>query len=170
MERLTYYIEPGTAATQTPVQLHAEVFEQITQTGPMLTETKFITGEIVARLAAYEDTGLEPGEIMAQVAKLRQIEEEKAQAARVAAMVDLATHAIGMSNKKTYKRHGQTWYKPYRNFYCAGTQGDPVWDEMVKQGYAEASKGLSSVYYFMTRAGLDWLGEQTGINIHDEER
>lgn len=102
--------------------------------------------------------------------RLENIEEEKARAARVAAMVDLATHAIGMNNKKPYKRHGQTWYKPYRNYYCAGSQGDPVWDEMVKQGYAEASKGLSSVYYFMTRAGLDWLGEQTGINIHDEER
>jgi predicted transcriptional regulator len=40
---------------------------------------------------------------------------------------------------------------------------------MVKQGYAKASKGLGSVYYFMTREGLDWLGEQTSVNIHDVE-
>lgn len=125
--------------------------------------------EANTRLAAYEDTGLSPAEITAMAGKLRQIDEEKAREARVAAMVELATHAIGMNNKRTYKRHGRTWYKPYRNVYCAGSQGDPVWDEMVKEGYAKASQGLQSVYYFMTRAGLDWLGQQTGVNIHDEE-
>lgn len=123
-----------------------------------------------ARLADYEDTGLTPEEITAMTGNLRQINEDKErEARRVAAMVDKATHAIGLNNKKAYYRHGRYWYKPYRNYYCAGPAGDLVWERMVQQGYAEASRRLDSTYYHMTPAGLNWLGQQTNIKIHDPE-
>lgn len=122
---------------------------------------------LVDRLYEYEETGLTPEEITAMAGNLRQINEAKEREARVADMVDLASHAIGLDNKKAYYRHGKYWYKPYRNYYCSGSAGDPAWEEMVEQGYAKASRGLGSTYYHMTRAGLDWLGQQTNIKIHD---
>lgn len=123
-----------------------------------------------ARLADYEDTGLTPEEITAMAGNLRQINEAKEREARIVAdMVDLAAHAIGLDDKKAYYRHGKYWYKPYRNHYCSGPAGNPVWEKMVEQGYAEASRRLDSTYYHMTRAGLDWLGQQTNIKIHDPE-
>ena len=121
------------------------------------------------KLKDFESTGLTPLEIKEKLGLLQQIEKKKAQEAKVAEMVDLAAHAIGLDNKKAYYRHGKYWYKPYRNHYCSGSGGDPVWEEMVEQGYATASRGMSSTFYHMTRAGLDWLGQQTKIKIHDPE-
>ena len=42
---------------------------------------------------------------------------------------------------------------------------------MVNAGYAEAGRKdrYGGRLYWMTRAGLDWLGEKLGIVIHDEE-
>lgn len=158
MDRLTQWLSNGTCRVAALAAEHEEKHN-----------TNELIDLLLDKLATYEDTGLSPQEITTRMADLHQIEQEKERAARVADMVDLASRAIGMNNKKKYKRHGKTWYRPYRNYYCAGRQGDPVWEEMVAKGYAQKSKGLSSVYYFMTRAGLDWLGEQTGVNIHDVE-
>lgn len=124
---------------------------------------------VADRLSAYEATGLIPEEIIAQANNLRQIEEKKAQEELMVKMVDMAAHTIGLNNKKAYFRHGKYWYKPYRNHYCSGSQGDPVWEEMVQQGYAGANRGLGSTFYYLTRKGLDWLGERTNIKIHDPE-
>lgn len=121
--------------------------------------------QLQQRVDAYEATGLTP----AQANNLRQIEEKKAQENMLEKMTDLAAHAIGLNNKKAYFRHGKYWYKPYRNHYCSGADGDPVWEEMMQQGYAEASRGLGSVFYHLTRKGLDWLGQRTNTTIHDPE-
>lgn len=62
---------------------------------------------------------------------------------------DLASHCIGLGRRKPYRRHGRTFYRPYRNrFACA--QQDDDWECMVS-------------------AGLDWLGGQLGMTIYDEE-
>lgn len=121
------------------------------------------------RLAAYEDTGLTPEEI-AEMAKERQhmIDQELLET-QLIKMVDRAAHAIGLPYKKAYMRHGKYWYKPYRNYYCTSLRADPVWEEMVRQGYAEAVKDNSITNYHLTRKGLDWLGGHTGIKIHDPE-
>ena len=41
---------------------------------------------------------------------------------------------------------------------------------MVNQGYAEAGEKdrYGGRMYWLTRKGLDWLGEKLGICIHDE--
>ena len=43
---------------------------------------------------------------------------------------------------------------------------------MKDAGYADCDKEKNQhggYTYWLTRVGLDWLGEQLGIHIHDEE-
>lgn len=85
--------------------------------------------------------------------------------------VKLAKHAIGLDRKWPYKRHGRLFYKPYRNYYGASVKDCETWDIMVANGYAEAGRKdrYGGRMYWLTRRGLDWLGEKLGIQIHDEE-
>lgn len=86
--------------------------------------------------------------------------------------VQLAAHAIGLDHKKPYKRHGKVFYRPYRNRFATHDKAPDfkTWELMEENGYAEAYYGTSGVrYYFLTRNGLDWLGNIIGIVIHDEE-
>lgn len=85
--------------------------------------------------------------------------------------VEVAKHAIGMGHRKPYTRHGKRWYRPYRNYF-ATTIGSPdfeLWDTMESAGYAGCKRTGTRAMFWMTRAGLDWLGEQLDIYIHDEE-
>lgn len=45
------------------------------------------------------------------------------------------------------------------------------WDLIVAAGYAKAGRKdrYGGRMYWLTREGLDWLGERLGITIHDEE-
>lgn len=84
--------------------------------------------------------------------------------------IDIAKHCIGLDRKKPYIRHGKKFYRPYRNYYTTGkNQGG--WEEMVSAGYAD--RGEKNQYggytYWLTRAGLDWLGEKLGVKIYDED-
>lgn len=85
--------------------------------------------------------------------------------------INFASHAIGLDNKKPYKRHGKLFYRPYRNYYDASMGDCKVWDSLVEKGYAKAGKKdrYGGRMYWLTRKGLDWLGEQLRIVIHDEE-
>lgn len=76
-------------------------------------------------------------------------------------------HCVGLGRKKPYKRHGKLFYRPYRNYFATGAQ-DELWEAIRKEGYATARKEQSHVFYFLTREGLDWLGKQIGVYIHDE--
>ena len=85
--------------------------------------------------------------------------------------IELAKHAIGLDRKKTYKRHGKYFYKPYRNYFAASQSLCSIWDGLVAKGYAKAGKkerGGGRIYW-LTREGLDWLGKELNITIHDEE-
>lgn len=57
------------------------------------------------------------------------------------------------------------------NYYDASLKDCEVWKVMVSQGYAKEWKKDRSGgrMYWLTRKGLDWLGEKLGIYIHDEE-
>lgn len=80
-----------------------------------------------------------------------------------------ARHCIGMDHRKTYKRHGRVFYRPYRNYYAVMTR-DSDWEELVDLGYAEREiTPYENVIYHMTRKGLDWLGKMLSVTIHDEE-
>lgn len=85
--------------------------------------------------------------------------------------IDLASHAIGLDHKKPYKRHGKLFYRPYRNYYDASPKDCEAWDLMVDAGVAKAGKKdrYGGRMYWLTREGLDWLGEKLGITIYDEE-
>lgn len=84
-----------------------------------------------------------------------------------------AAHAIGLDYKRPYMRHGKAFYRPYRNrFSTHDTAPDfKVWQGLCENGYAKkCPSGPRGGYTFwLTRAGLDWLGETLGITIHDEE-
>ena len=90
--------------------------------------------------------------------------------------VQLAAHAIGLDHKRPYMRHGKTFYRPYRNRYCApvGEQyhAYKVWKGLCENGYAACNEHNQGSNHFatfwLTRAGLDWLGETLGITIYDE--
>lgn len=88
--------------------------------------------------------------------------------------ISAATHAIGMTGNRPryrpYTRHGKKFYTPWRNRYVTSLD-DETWQWLMKQGYADygyANKALNMGCFWLTRKGLDWLGEQTGITIHDE--
>lgn len=90
--------------------------------------------------------------------------------------VRTAAHAIGLDHKRPYIRHGKAFYRPYRNRFSTHDKSHDykVWQGLCEHGYAESSPGRTSgnhnhVNFWLTRAGLDWLGETLGITIHDEE-
>lgn len=84
--------------------------------------------------------------------------------------IEKAKHCIGFGRRKPYNRHGKMFYHPYRNYYTTGGP-DEDWDVMVLAGYAE--RGEKNSYggytFWLTREGLDWLGEELGMYIYDEE-
>lgn len=82
-------------------------------------------------------------------------------------------HCIGMIDSgsqrhKPYKRHGRTFFKPWRNYFTCAKRSTG-WEKLVEYGYAERGRETEgSVPYYMTRKGLDWLGKQLGMTIYDE--
>lgn len=84
--------------------------------------------------------------------------------------IELAKHCIGLDRKKPYIRGKKKFYRPYRNFYATGAVYE-AWETLALAGYADRDKEKNQhggYTYWMTRAGLDWLGEQLGIYIFDE--
>lgn len=78
--------------------------------------------------------------------------------------INKCMHAVGISNRVPYKRHGKLFLKSYRNHYDAGERDVPVWEELVRLGYAYKNK-----LYHLTPAGFDWLQKEIGITIKREE-
>ncbi|MEG1844661.1 MAG: hypothetical protein RR296_10485 [Clostridia bacterium] len=76
-----------------------------------------------------------------------------------------AAHAIGLDYKAPYSRHGKMFYKPYRNYFGAPECGSRIWEEIEDKG--RALRDRDGIYH-LTRDGLDWLGKELGITIHDE--
>ena len=89
--------------------------------------------------------------------------------------IQKAKHAIGLDHKRPYVRKGKRYYRPYRNYY-ASFPGDEVWEILCNAGYAEHGKvrdlrnGTKGCTFWLTRAGLDWLGKELNIHIFDESR
>ena len=87
--------------------------------------------------------------------------------------IQLAAHTIGLDNKRPYQRHGKFFYRPYRNYFS--THGKDIylslWQSLCDKGYAKCRNGYNpgNIVFWITRAGLDWLGDELGITIYDEE-
>lgn len=74
---------------------------------------------------------------------------------------ELMKHALGLDDKRPYRRHGKLFYKAYRWQYDA-TQDEKeqaAWEDLMSKGYAT---GGGCVYY-VTRRGIDVLAEVLGI-------
>ena len=76
-------------------------------------------------------------------------------------------HTIGLNasdvGRRLYTRHGKKYYKPYRNYF---TGNDRELDAMVAEGYMDCDNDTKMRTYWLTRAGLDWLGDQIGIIVN----
>lgn len=93
-------------------------------------------------------------------------------------MRQIVLHTIGLndsgsSRHRPYTRHGRKFYRPWRNYFSTYLEDAP-WDDLYMAGYADHGSVHPSQYgkettYWLTRKGLDWLGEQLGITIYDEE-
>lgn len=100
--------------------------------------------------------------------------EENGRTITYCTMRQKALHTIGLNashvGRRLYKRHGKQYYKPFRNYFCGQ---DKDLDQLVDAGYMDYMEderdGKKDRTYWFNRKGLDWLGEQTGIIIHDEE-
>ena len=94
-------------------------------------------------------------------------------------------HCIGLNDScshrhKPYIRHGRKFYKPWRNYFSSN-RNDKTWEPLVAEGlagkrdyttrvrYNGEDHAVDGTTYWLTRKGLDWLGNQLGITIQDEE-
>lgn len=83
-------------------------------------------------------------------------------------------HTIGLNSghvgRRLYTRHGKKYYKPFRNYFYGN---DADLDGLVDAGYMECreeiSHGKKIKTYWLTRIGLDWVEEQIGVHIYDED-
>lgn len=91
-----------------------------------------------------------------EIGVLKMSNEEKA--------ISMCRHAIGMSNRKPYKRHGKLFFKSYRNHYDAGIKDIPIWEQLVEMGYAYKNR-----LYHLTDDGVEWLSKEIGIIIKMED-
>ena len=84
--------------------------------------------------------------------------------------IALMEHCIRLDCKKPYTRHGKKFYRPYRNRYATYVH-DVDWNGLFGKGMAKHTDvgDLGQTIFFLTRKGLDTLGEAIGIHIYDEE-
>ena len=80
--------------------------------------------------------------------------------------IDLCKHTIGLDHSKPYHRHGKAFYKPYRNYFAASSDGERLLDRLSGL-VAERRETERSVIYRLTPDGLKWLGRQLNITIKE---
>ena len=81
--------------------------------------------------------------------------------------IEHCKHMLGMDNRKTYKRHGREYYRPYRNYWCGE---EPALEWFSKMGLAEKEQEEGKLpYYYLTRQGMDWLERRISVVIREEE-
>lgn len=89
----------------------------------------------------------------------------------LATLTELCKHMVGLDRHKPYHRHGKAYYKPYRNYFCEGLCGNELFDKLTGSlGLMIKRCSENCTYYYLTRAGLDWLGRRLKIKIGDERR
>lgn len=81
------------------------------------------------------------------------------------------SHCIGLDHKNPYKRHGRKFYKPYRNYYTTCVW-NYIWSTLLWKGFAKHGKvgRIQDTVFWLTREGLDALGDAIGVHIYDEEK
>lgn len=82
--------------------------------------------------------------------------------------IELCKHTIGLDYSKPYHRHGKVFYKPYRNYFAASSNGEKLLDRLSGL-VVERRETERSVIYRLTPDGLKWLGRQLNITIKEYE-
>lgn len=82
--------------------------------------------------------------------------------------IELCKHTIGLDHSKPYHRHGKVFYKPYRNYFAASSNGEKLLDRLSGL-VVERRETERSVIYRLTPDGLKWLGRQLNITIKEYE-
>lgn len=82
----------------------------------------------------------------------------------LAIAIEICKHMVGLDYKSPYHRHGKAFYKPYRNYYEAPKDGNPILDKLPFDIITKRVGGVS-VWYELTKQGLAWLGRQVKITI-----
>lgn len=84
--------------------------------------------------------------------------------------IDSMKHCVGLDYKNPYIRHGKKFYRPYRNRYATYVD-DVTWNRLFGKGMAKHIDvgDMGQTIFFLTRKGLDALGEEIGVHIYDEE-
>lgn len=78
--------------------------------------------------------------------------------------IKLMKHAIGFTSKKI--KRGK--YVAWRNYFCSyGESRD--WEQLVELGFAEKNQREKAIYYFVTKKGMDYIGEIMGAKIIESE-
>ena len=78
-------------------------------------------------------------------------------------VIEICKHMVGLDYKRPYHRHGQAFYRAYRNYYTDVPSGNRLLDKLPDDLLlVERSMGTE---YHLTRVGLDWLGRQLHITI-----
>ena len=83
--------------------------------------------------------------------------------------IDICKHMVGLDYSKPYHRHGKAFYKPYRNYYEATQDGDPILDKLPFDIITKRVCGVSA-WYELTNDGIKWLGRQLKITIREEKQ
>lgn len=87
----------------------------------------------------------------------------------LARAIEICKHMVGFDYKSPYHRHGNAFYKPYRNYYEAPKDGNQVLDKLPSFIVIRTESELS-VWYKLTNNGLAWLGRQLKITIWEEKQ
>lgn len=84
----------------------------------------------------------------------------------LARAIELCKHMVGLDYKSPYHRHVKAFYKPYRNYYEAPKDGNPILDKLPFNIITKRVCGVS-VWYELTEQGFAWLGRQLKITIRE---
>lgn len=100
---------------------------------------------------------------------------EKINGIEVTNDISILCHFIGLDgrNKGIYHRHGKAYYKPYRNYFF-GKKNDSLFECLEEDGILKQSSEPKypdkngNTFWWLTRKGLDFLGEKINCHIYDE--
>ena len=90
----------------------------------------------------------------------------------VCTLRQMVLHTIGLDYARPYTRHGRKFFRPYRNYFTTNGKS-AAFRPLVEAGYMteelmpRGPDGTEGYLYRLTRAGLNWLGEQIGVKIYD---
>lgn len=99
-------------------------------------------------------------------------EEKNGRTVTYCTMRQKVLHTIGLklngrsNGGRLYIRNGKRFYRPYRNYFYGK---DTELDMLVSAGYMCTDNDEKQKAYWFNQVGLNWLGNQIGITIKDEE-